>query len=98
MQGCEVVTDDHVHDDLKGARVTILGESGGAIVKVSERDPRRDIRRYICVDRLTQATYTEQHDLITITGQSDHLAEVIGVDDPTITIRVSNWVDCENCG
>lgn len=98
MVGCEVTTDDHVHEDLKGARVTILGESGGAVVKISERDPRRDMRRYMSVDRLTQASFVENSDSMTITGQSDHLGDVIGVDDPTITVRVSNWVDCENCG
>lgn len=98
LLGCEVITEDHVHDDLKGAKVTIVGESGGAVVKVSERDPRRDVLRFVGVDRLTQASFTEQGDTMTITGQSDHLRGVIGTRDVTITMRVKAKGGCANCG
>lgn len=98
LLGCEVKTDDHIHPELTGAKVTILGESGGAIVKIAERDPRPDVLRYLSVDRLTDATFSEQGDQFTITGKSDHLAGVIGVEDTTVTVRVKAKRGCSNCG
>ena len=90
---------DDVHDKIEDIGLAIAtGDSPGGTVKISKAD--MDKKKYVQVDRLTEATWTRKGDVWTFTGRSQHLTETVGAqeDDALLKVTVKPATGCEDCG
>jgi hypothetical protein len=92
-----IIFEDGYLDEIPVGLVHILGESGGAVVRVTA--PNFHSRRFATVDTLTRATFTRKGDTFTISGQSAYLADSVGVTaaESVVEIQVTPEPGCEDC-
>lgn len=89
---------DKVHPAIKDVGLAIAtGDTPGGTVKISL--PDMDKKKYVQVDRLTQASWTRKGDTWTFKGTSQHLVETVGAqgDDAYLEVTVKPAPGCEDC-
>lgn len=89
---------DNVHKPIKDIGLAIAtGDTPGGTVKISVAD--MDKKKYVQVDRLTQASWKRKGDVWTFSGVSQHLSEIVGAtgDDAILEVTVTPAPGCEDC-
>ena len=95
LPNCEVTTEDEIHPPKEHAHVVIIGESPNCTARFAEPDYVH--HKFEPIDRLTSASFTRTGDTWAVTGRSDYMADVIGADDPIITITATPAPGCAEC-
>jgi hypothetical protein len=75
--------------------VVASGESPNATVRIAVAD--RNARKYRTVDRLTGASFSRKGQVWTFSGRSEHLANLVGADDATMSVTVTPAPGCADC-
>jgi hypothetical protein len=96
LDRCKISGDDKVIDIDDGLVV-----ANGATVRISKYEPDRNgnlVPRY--QDQLFEADSKVERNAVAFTGKSRHLVDDVGLtpDEAIITIRVTKWRGCHNCG
>lgn len=93
-----ITFNDNVHPKIKDVGLAIAtGDTPGGTVKISTPDMEK--KKYVQVDRLTQASWKRKGDVWTFSGISQHLVETIGAtgDDAILEVTVAPAPGCEDC-
>lgn len=71
-------------EEYKRARITLNGDPGDAVLYMFHTEPEPQWKP---VDRITQTKITETNRGMTITGTSDELIHVVGVEPSNAQVR-----------
>ena len=89
--------DSEIHTGITDGLVT----ANGATVRIAEYAiDSRGQRRTVFVDQLFDADSKVERGVVAFTGKSRHLIDNNGLDAPdaVVTVRVTKWRGCANCG
>lgn len=94
LQNCTITDADGVVG-LKGAVVSVSGDSPNATVRISERDEQH--RKFRPFDRVLAASIRGSGNKWFIEGSSEQLRAEVGTEDDRISLSVEVKGGCQGC-